>query len=446
MKIAFLPIDNRPVCYQMPKMIAQIDNSIELLMPEIHMLGGLKTYADTEALTNWLDENAQKTDAIILSLDTITWGGLIPSRRSTISLDEIKIKIEKLKKILQNTKAKIYAFSSIMRISNNNINEEYWNLYGEKIFKYSYELHKYGSADTDIPIEIIEDYLATRKRNFELNKIYLEWQKEGLFDTLIFSKDDCAEFGFNVKEAKELERLGGYIKTGADEIPLTLLARALNDTQVTVYPIYSEPEYKNLISNYEDVSIEQSVLGQSELANCTIADSKECSNIILYVNNFKNHQGELVMKRPTEEYSKEWNEPRNNYIIADVRNANGADNKFIDKIFNAGFSTNFLGYAGWNTSANTLGSLICAMKFTLRARQNGTLNNNALKKFIALRLLDDWGYQANVRQSLKSPDIEALTNNMRKYENTIKKVLGTDFSAKYYFPWDRLFEVGIELY
>ena len=172
MKIAFLPIDNRPVCYQMPKMIAQIDNSIELLMPEIHMLGGLKTYADTEALTNWLDENAPKTDAIILSLDTITWGGLIPSRRSIISLDEIKIKIEKLKKILQNTKAKIYAFSSIMRISNNNINEEekeYWNLYGEKIFKYSYELHKYGSADTDIPIEIIEDYLATRKRNFGIN-------------------------------------------------------------------------------------------------------------------------------------------------------------------------------------------------------------------------------------------------------------------------------------
>ena len=63
---------------------------------------------------------------------------------------------------------------------------------------------------------------------------YLEWQKEGLFDTLIFSKDDCAEFGFNVEEAKELEQLGGRIKTGADEIPLTLLARAI-DKNINVF-------------------------------------------------------------------------------------------------------------------------------------------------------------------------------------------------------------------
>ena len=30
MKIAFIPIDNRPVCYTLPKLIAGIDKSIEL--------------------------------------------------------------------------------------------------------------------------------------------------------------------------------------------------------------------------------------------------------------------------------------------------------------------------------------------------------------------------------------------------------------------------------
>ena len=65
---------------------------------------------------------------------------------------------------------------------------------------------------------ILKDYLKTRKRNFEINKIYLDWQKEGFFDTLIFSKDDCAEFGFNVEEAKTLERLGG--KTCGYRLPL----------------------------------------------------------------------------------------------------------------------------------------------------------------------------------------------------------------------------------
>ena len=57
-----------------------------------------------------------------------------------------------------------------------------------------------------------DDYLKTRTRNFEINKIYLEWQKERLFDTLIFSKDDCAEYGFNVKEAHELEKLGVFLR------------------------------------------------------------------------------------------------------------------------------------------------------------------------------------------------------------------------------------------
>ena len=61
------------------------------------------------------------------------------------------------------------------------------------------------------------------RRNFEINKTYLQWGN--FFDTLVFSKDDCAEYGFNVQEARELEKLGGFVKTGADEIPLTLLAQ-----------------------------------------------------------------------------------------------------------------------------------------------------------------------------------------------------------------------------
>ena len=48
-------------------------------------------------------------------------------------------------------------------------------------------------------------------RKVKMKEKSLEWQKEGFFDTLIFSKDDCAEFGFNVDEANELEKLGGKI-------------------------------------------------------------------------------------------------------------------------------------------------------------------------------------------------------------------------------------------
>ena len=228
MKICFIPIDNRPVCYNLAKDICDINEDIELFIPPREFLGSLTKYANTEAIFDWL-KIFPEVDVMILSLDTLAYGGLIPSRRITDSYEDIKNRIERLKPFIQNKK--VYAFSSIMRISNNNYNEEekeYWSKYGKKIFEYSYQFSKTGKEpETDIPKEILEDYIKTRKRNFEINKLYLEWQKEGLFETLIFSKDDCAEFGFNVDEAKELEHMGAKTKTGADEIPLTLLARAI---------------------------------------------------------------------------------------------------------------------------------------------------------------------------------------------------------------------------
>ena len=253
MKICFIPIDNRPVCYNLAKDIASIDENIELFIPPREFLGDLKKNAGVNEILEWL-ENLPACDAMVLSLDTIAYGGLIPSRRGVNdkgiieNYDDIKRRVERLKPLMEGRK--VYAFSSIMRISNNNYNEEekeYWKDWGKKIFEYSF-----SGFNDGIPSEILEDYLETRRRNFEINKLYLEWQKEGIFDTLIFSKDDCAPKGFNVEEAHELERLGGKTKTGADEIPLTLLARAI-EKNIKVFVEYTEPEYKNCISNYEDV-------------------------------------------------------------------------------------------------------------------------------------------------------------------------------------------------
>ena len=442
MKIAFLPIDNRPVCYALSKIIAGIDESIEFSIPERNLLGDLTKIADIDGLFGWLN-NLPRQDVIILSLDTLVYGGLIPSRRGKETLDELKLRLEKLKKILKNKGAKIYAFSSIMRISNNNYNEEekeYWSGYGKKIFEYSYNLHKDGTAQTDVPAEILADYLDTRKRNFEVNKIYLEWQKEGLFEFLVFSKDDCAQYGLNVKEAQELEMLGGFTKTGADEIPLSLLSRSLGK-KVKIYPEFLEPNYKNLVSNYEDVSVENSVRGQIELAGCEVCINKDDADVILYVNNFIEHQGEIVMGVKTKGFCGEFKTPDKPYMIADVRFANGADNNFINELFKNELKDKyFYGYSGWNTTANTLGSLICGAKVKFFAQN---YNKENFKKLQIIRLLDDWAYQANVRQMLKKTDENELTLLMKEFEPTIKDVLKTDINVKYFYPWHRLFEVEV---
>ena len=442
MKLAFVPIDNRPVCYTLPKLLAEIDESIEFYIPDRKYLGGLKQEADIDHLFEWLI-TLPKLDAIILSLDTLAYGGLIPSRRCPETFEQIKERIETLKEILEGKDAKIYAFSSIMRISNNNYNEEekeYWSKWGKKIFAYSYHTHE-GNRESCItnliPSEILDDYIETRRRNFEINKIYLQWQKEGLFETLIFSKDDCAEYGFNVQEAQVLEKMGAYTKTGADEIPLSLLSRAIQG-EMKICPKFLEPESKNLISNYEDVSIEKSVLGQIELAGCKIAD-EENSDIILYINNFKNNQGEIVMKVGTESFSKTFTTPNKPYMIADVRFANGGDNAFVEQLLNKLDLKNFYGYAGWNTSANTLGSLLCALKVKWNASQ---YDENAFKKFATTRLLDDWAYQANVRAQISEPtDIKQL---MKPYENRLSDIFNYDLKNRNYsYPWQRRFEIEV---
>ena len=442
MKIAFLPIDNRPVCYTLPKLIAGIDEDIEFSIPERELLGDLTKIADIDGLFEWL-ENLPQQDSLILSLDTLIYGGLIPSRRGKETLYELKLRLEKLKKILKNKGAKIYAFSSIMRISNNNYNEEekeYWSDYGKKIFEYSYNLHKNGFAQTDIPPEILKDYLQTRERNFEVNKIYLEWQKEGIFEFLVFSKDDCAQFGLNVKESQELEKLGGFTKTGADEIPLSLLSRSLNKS-LKIYPEFLEPEYKGLVSNYEDVSVENSVRGQIELGGCEVCGDKNNADLILYVNNFIDRQGEIVMGINTKSFEGEFKTPDKPYMTADVRFANGADNEFIRELFKNELKDEyFYGYSAWNTTANTLGSLICGAKVKFFAQK---YNKDNFKKLQVTRFSDDWAYQANVRQMLKKTDENELALLMREFEPAIRDVLKTDIDVKYSYPWHRLFEVEV---
>ena len=305
-----------------------------------------------------------------------------------------------------------------------------------------------------MPPEIIQDYLKTRQRNFEINKMYLNLSKQGVFETLVFSKDDCAKYGLNVGEAQVLEEsiranaLNALVKTGADEIPLSLLSRALAGGRVIkIAPVFTQKDYTNRISKYEDVSVSDSVRGQIELAHCEVADVSD-ADIILVVNNFKQEQGELVMGVDVEGFDGEIELPQKPYLIADILNANGADNSFVKKFFEKQIDWDkFLGYAGWNTTGNTLGSALCCAIVKFLANNP---DEAAFKKVQAVRFLDDWAYQANVRKALKlrfdKPDIEALKTLMQPFEKTLQEKTGLDLTTtKYSYPWNRFFEIEVSV-
>ena len=456
-KIAFCPIDNRPVCYDLPKMISQLDSNNQVYFPDINLLGDLSKFADVNALINWFD-SLDEVDYFIVSLDTIAYGGLISSRRSNDDLIQIKNRINRFFEIVKKKKAKVLAFSSIMRISNNNVNEEekeYWKDFGTKIFEYSYNLHKLGlSKDeliSDIPQEILQDYLNTRKRNFEINKYYIELKKQGLIDTLVFSKDDCAEFGLNVMEAQELAELSQndkdiFVKTGADEIPISLLSRALNKgKKVKISPVYMQEQSINKISKYEDISVDFSVKSQIELCGGIVSDDAN-SDLVLFVNNFKNQQGELVMNVFEPLFDGDLPIINKPFFVADILNANGADNNFVDKLLNVSLN-DFYGYSAWNTTGNTLG---CAISIALTYLNASLPSKDMFEKLQVIRFLDDWAYQANVRSLIRDDKTNLLndmiSSQMKDYQTIVlNKFNQQNLEIKYSFPWDRFFEIRVEL-
>ena len=459
-KIALIPIDNRPVCYCLPKQIADITNEFELFLPPRELLGDLVKSADTKALMDWL-ENQKDCDFIILSLDTIAYGGLVNSRRSNDPFEVVCQQLNQLKDILSKSRAKIFAFSSIMRISNNNYNEEekeYWSRWGKKIFDWSYNFHssqknndneclrKHNCISTIIPNEILDDYLATRKRNFEINKIYLNWVYENILDFLVFSKDDCAKYGLNVMEAEELDQIiknknlneKAIVKTGADEIPLTLLSRVFtSEKKLRIFPRYTQPEFTNKISKYEDISVGESVNSQIELAGAKVAKSLDDADFELLVNNFKNEQGELLMDVFESGFAENFELDNIPTAIADILNANGADNEFVKTLFEKDWS-NIIGYAGWNTTGNTLGSVIAIACATFFGKKN-------LNKALFTRFIDDWAYQANVRSKLKEENSFDTNAKMHPFVDKINQKLGTNYIPSYLYPWNRHFEIEVVL-
>lgn len=465
-RIGFVPIDNRPVCYDLPKMITEIDNEVKLYLPPRKILGSLVKNADRKILFEWL-EDLHNVDYLVISADTLIYGGLIPSRRSTDTKDEIEKRLLTLRNILlRKTNCKTLVFSSIMRISNNNCNEEekeYWSEYGKKIYEYSYELHrseiegnhaakvKAIEIAKEIPHEILIDWITTRERNFAVNKEYVKMLDDGIFDTLIFSKDDCAKYGFNVKEAKYFDFLaqnkkGMFVKTGADEIPITLLSRCISDgKKIKIAPIYTNPEEINKISKYEDISVKESVESQILTAGGSVSVPDE-ADLLLYVNNFKGEQGELVMNVRSIPFAQQFACFDKPYFVVDILNANGADNNFVNKMFQNGINEYFYGYSAWNTTGNSLGSGIAAAVTKFLAKKP---DENAFKKLQTVRLLDDWAYQANLRAEFKQENLtdkQNIKNRFSIYENKIAEVLNTrGYNPSYSFPWNRFFEIEIQL-
>ncbi len=309
--VLLLPMDDRPVNYDAPRYLARL-GGYELRLPPREWLGNPWRESQHARLVKWLADEAPSADILILAIDTLAYGGLIPSRRSLESQEQILGRLG----ILREIKTKypdlpILASSVVLRISRANSSEEekdYWALYGSAMFRLSYLEHKrdlgqaasieIGECESlrrQIPEGVYEDYRQGRRRNHAINQAMLDWLGEGIFDYLLLPQDDTADYGWNIAEARLLQariRAEGLSERaitypGADEVGCMLLAGSLCRQRAfrpRVWPRYSSINSPSLMTAYEDRPIHELLKAHLAVLGGSIADSAESADLILFLN------------------------------------------------------------------------------------------------------------------------------------------------------------------
>ncbi|WP_139892519.1 DUF4127 family protein [Bacillus sp. D386] len=497
-KIVYIPLDERPCNYSFPSLLTE-QTDVNIVKPSSSMMGDKKVPGNTEKIWEWLFEEARDADGLILSLDTLLYGGIIPSRLHQLTLDEIRTSLLRLGRLKEiNPDVKLYAFNLIMRCpkySSSDEEPDYYADWGSEIFQYGRLQHlisanlaseedqqQYENLRLQLPQEVVDDYLTRRKINVEVNKLVLGYVNNGIIDFLVIPQDDSAPYGWTALDQQVVRgaiashhlELDVYMYPGADEVGCTLLARMLNSfkkKRPIVYPVFSSIQGPSVIPLYEDRPLMETLKYQILAAGGLLTSDSTLADFVLFVNTPVEpmmeaaYQDNLSTKYQVnrnlidfvEQLEYTVNERNIQCVVADVAFANGADLGLLTLLKRKKLLFKLAGYAGWNTSSNTLGTCITqGMLHTIYGSSQTHCN------FLALRYVEDAGYCSIVRKNITANHLPGLGLNYFLVDGKKGKV--TDlvqeqlmkFIGEYlsdeendlhiqdcYMPWSRMFEVGL---
>lgn len=506
-KIMFIPLDERPCNYNYPEMIYNItlDN---LIKPPLSILGNKKDPADVNELQEWILKNLEGVSHLILSIDMLVYGGIIPSRIHQLEEKDIFNRVQFIEIIKNiNPDIKIFAYNLITRVPSYNSDDEepdYYEYHGANISKYGYysdlieqdladekQKEEFAEIKDMIPNKVMDDYLNRRQKNHALNKKVIDYVENDLIDFLIFPMDDNSEYGFSSKERRKIiekvyqkelfDKIYSY--PGADEVGTVLTTRAFLDKmnyRPKVYIKYATEKGKNIIPYLEDRPLEQTVKYHILAANGIVVDNSKEADYVLVVNNptekilnsIKGWESILYMDDIMDpgRNLNEVVESINYYLskdipvaVADAAVVNGSDQYLMQLLKNYNLINKLAAYGAWNTSSNTIGSVVAHANILSYYQKHNNLTEKQKElsnRYQFLRYLEDWGYQHNVRGEVtkKLPEYDLdyfdlkdktdfisglIENKLYEFKNEYIPEFEYDFTIE--MPWNRMFEVKIEI-
>jgi hypothetical protein len=478
LKVSALPLDDRPCNTEQLSALAEIAG-LSLSLPPLALIGTHSPDFKIQKVWDWAEREFKSADIFIISVEMLCFGGLVRSRK-TAPPDQPERAIKNLKKWMgENPRVKVFVSNVLLRLSitvAGKASEEDW----KNIFRYSVlnegprspqEEKEWTSLQAKIPHAVLDEYLAVRKRNHQINLKIAELVPHASYT--LFGQEDCGPRGLHREEKRSLQKKLEHLEakatvlTGADELQAMLLARALSDRfkapEALLYAEWSDPKGAHRVSNYEDISaVENLALHVHPLAlKLSPGSAKDPRAIALKIFSFPesgqqdicflenisaaplNHPEFLKSLRPGEAF-------------LDLSFANGASDAVMRELSETLHPLELRSFSAWNTTGNRLGTLLSHLSISETARFCGCFNDQADLRYRALRLADDWIYQGRVRarinQSCQARGLStwALGENKPTFsaecanemEKELKKAGLPEFEAS--LPWPRTFEVSLK--
>ena len=495
-KIVMLPLDERPCNFGYPSMMPKTEH--QLILPPKEIMGKKKIAGDTAKIAEWLLSNVKETDAMVLSLDTLVYGSIVPSRLHNECEEELIKRADLIKKLRElNPNMKLYVFGLIMRCpkySSSDEEPEYFAKFGKEIYlsgRYAHmeeegilseeERIDFDRAKSVVGKAELKDYLDRRKTNLDVLLHSLKYVTDGTVDYFIIPQDDAAPYGYTAKDQmivreylkKNILHRKTAMYPSADDTGLTLLARAMAEAEGVrpkVYVHYSSSKGGMTIPRVEDRILAETVKYHILSVNGVQVYSLPEADIVLCIN-----VGSVMVDPWHPLTVTSYDIERNlaeftNYMdyaismgkivsVADIAWLNMGDWELVSLMHEEDLLLRVHSYAGWNTSSNTIGTTLCqAILYMIGKDEAGN------KSFLLHRYYEDIGYMAYARSYVTEkylPDMgldycntdgengeasklvkQEIDAYMKEnYPKLAKEVAEIDITM----PWKRMFEIDIKL-
>lgn len=484
-KIAYVPLDNRPVNKERAEYLAA-SAGFELLIPEEELyrtaLDNMapnsdgSTIGNRKALLEWLRSVEAECDYFVISLDQLISGGLVGSRY--LSNTDLTFETEIADYLIKLAESKhLVLFDTVMRLAST-VGYEGYDLntynalrgYGQKARKTlkGAELtveniiagYRYDTNGNEIGVgvsdEVLDRYLASRERKLRVIDYLLSNAVEDIERIYVGVDDSSPEITIQTNEINYITSIGGDNMTlfaGADELGLMGIAAVAADVYGTAEcKVTYFGEGKDWAADgFDTATLGESIEKHFSAIGATLdsKDEKALQVLVLTQSGNASVHADALMKKAVANI-----EAGIPTCIIDASNGNHAlPEKILDYDYDI---AKLLGYSNWNTVGNTIGiALSNSVARYVYINNSGEVtdeSNKAFLKTLVFSLIKDISYKRKGISDLSDSSAYGPATIIKRINDSEIMVRDCEYAShgkvsvsNFRYPWSRSFEATFDI-